>query len=718
MAKKITGIIAIFMISICLTAAVSADVGLPFETYTISRDYREIASPPAYVPDEMFRAEELGTSGLISPSDMEVHEDELFILDAGSNRILVLDESFRLKREIEGFINDGKEDHFSSPEGLTISPAGELYIADTANSRIVRMDLYGELITVYDRPDISVLEDDYKYLPLKTGVDRGGRIYVIARGVNRGLIVLDENGSFVNFTGAPRVTYDPITLIWKTILPRSAAKYMLKFVPTEFSNLYLDKESFIYTTIKSNDTTTLYTAISSRSQTTAKVVQRFNATGNDVLRRFGDIPIVGDVNWDLPSVTSSGLLAPADMTEGASAFEDITVDESGCYYCIDSYRGRIFAYDNDGNLLYAFGSNARREGNVQLGVAIELFSDKIVVLDRLGAQIVTYSQTDYGKKIQEAALLFNSGKYQKSYEKWNEVARYNGNLTIAYIGIGKSAYRLGDQATAMTNLRKANEKEYYSKAFYARRSAVINDFFPAIFAGTVVSIVVLVLFLLGVFKRKLSPGKPEHAVVSGMKYSLYLIVHPFDGFWDLKNEKRGNAAAGSVIFALAVISYIFRRQYCSYLYSEYDPATFNIFTEILIIVLPVMLWVLANWSLTTLMSGKGNMKDIYIATTYSLTPMILLFIPVSLMTHVLSLEEQAYVSFFINLAFVWIALLIFFGTMITHQYAFSKSVITGVMIIAGMVIIIFIGILFYNLLQRMLTFIISSWQELTLHIFD
>ena len=131
-----------------------------------------------------------------------------------------------------------------------------------------------------------------------------------------------------------------------------------------------------------------------------------------------------------------------------------------------------------------------------------------------------------------------------------------------------------------------------------------------------------------------------------------------------------------------------------------------------------MLWVLANWSLTTLMSGKGNMKDIYIATTYSLTPMVLLFVPVSLLTHVLSLEEQAYVSFFINLAFVWIALLIFFGTMITHQYAFSKSVITEVMIIVGMIIIVFIGILFYNLVQRMLTFVISSWQELTLHIFD
>ena len=31
----------------------------------------------------------------------------------------------------------------------------------------------------------------------------------------------------------------------------------------------------------------------------------------------------------------------------------LVVDELGCYYCADSYRGRIFAYDNDGNLLYA-----------------------------------------------------------------------------------------------------------------------------------------------------------------------------------------------------------------------------------------------------------------------------------------------------------------------------------------------------------------------------
>lgn len=39
------------------------------------------------------------------------------------------------------------------------------------------------------------------------------------------------------------------------------------------------------------------------------------------------------------------------------------------------------------------------------------------------------------------------------------------------------------------------------------------------------------------------------------------------------------------------------------------------------VALPVALWVLANWCLTTLFDGEGTLKDVYIATCYALTPL-------------------------------------------------------------------------------------------------
>ena len=44
------------------------------------------------------------------------------------------------------------------------------------------------------------------------------------------------------------------------------------------------------------------------------------------------------------------------VTTGPSLFVDITSDSYGNYYALDGKRGRVFAYDVDGNLLYAFGA--------------------------------------------------------------------------------------------------------------------------------------------------------------------------------------------------------------------------------------------------------------------------------------------------------------------------------------------------------------------------
>ena len=717
--KRIRRIVLLLLPLLCLCSVTVTAAGVPYRTYTISADYEELASPAAYLPAGHIDSASLQLeTAITAPSDMQVYDGRLYLLDGGTGRVLVLDEAFTVLYEIDGYDAGEERRAFKNPQGLTLSPTGELYVTDTDNRCIVKMTRSGETLRVFGAPAITALGEDYDFFPLKIGVDNADRMYIIARGINRGLLVMDQQGLFVSFSGTPRVTYDLFTMIWKTLLPRSASKSLQKFVPTEFSNLYLDEESFVYTTIRSVDSTALYAAVQSHSQTSVKLVQRFNATGADVLRRYGDVPIVGDVNWKLPSTTAAGVTAAQDSTEGPSAFEDIVVDETGCYYCVDSYRGRIFAYDHDGNLLYAFGGNANCEGNVITASAIELFAGRLIVLDRQTAQIVCYEMSDYGKALRDAALLFADGQYEQAAAQWREVAKSNGNLTLAYIGLGKCAYRMEDYQTAMRYLKLANEKTYYSKAYQAARSEAVSRYFGWIFAGVLLLLVLLFLLVLGVFHRKepkaaLDPA--AHPVRCGLRYALHLPVHPFAGFWELKHEKRGNAVSGTVILGLAIISHLFRQQYSGYLFSTYNAAKYNAFTEILTVLLPVLLWVLANWCLTTLMDGEGNMKDIYVATTYALAPMVLL-IPLTLISNVMSLGEASYYQFFLSLIFFCVGFLIFFGTMITHQYSLLKTLFTCALILIGIVVILFIGILFYNLIQRILSFVISSWQEISFHV--
>ncbi len=710
-------ICAVLCIAVLLpvTSAWAADV---YESYTISNDYQELASPAPFLPDATHKRFPWAGDAVkepvafSSPSDMEVYDEHLYVLDKDNGRIVVLNTGFEVVRVIDSYQKDGVQQKFNQPEGLTIASDGSLYIADTENSQIVKLTLEGELLGVFGRPDIYILEEDYTYFPMKLAVDRSGRMYVIARGINRGLVVLDGSNQFIRFAGAPRVTYDLFTMLWRKLLPRSAAKTMISFVPTEFSNIKIDDGMFIYAVIKSNDVDTLHSAIQSKSQDSVKVVQRFNATDTDILRRYGDVPIVGDVNWDLPSVTSSGVTSAKDATEGPSTFEDIVVDDYGTYYCMDSYRGRIFAYDSDGNLLYAFGGSSNQEGTVQLASAIELFAGRLIVLDRSAGLIASYDKTSYGESIEEAARLFSAGKYTEAYDKWSDVSRYNGNLTTAYIGMGKSAYFLGDYDTAMKYLKLAGEKEYYSKAFEFKRTAFLQEHFALFFIMLIVLIGLLVVYALGLIKRR-KRVYARGSVIGSLHYATHLSFRPFSSFWDLKHEKRGTMAGATTILAVTVIGYVFQKQYSGYLFSSYDPNTYNVLLDIASVLLLVLLWVVANWCLTTLMDGEGSMRDIYLATCYSLTPLALLLIPFTLVSNVLSLTEQPYYSILLAGVFLWTAFLLFVSVLITHQYSVFKTIITCVLIVIGILIIIFIAILFYNLLQHMISFVQSAWQELS-----
>ena len=48
-----------------------------------------------------------------------------------------------------------------------------------------------------------------------------------------------------------------------------------------------------------------------------------------------------------------------------------------------------------------------------------------------------------------------------------------------------------------------------------------------------------------------------------LKFALYCITHPLDGFWDLTHEKRGSIAAANTILLLTLLANLFKLQYTS-----------------------------------------------------------------------------------------------------------------------------------------------------------
>ena len=57
-------------------------------------------------------------------------------------------------------------------------------------------------------------------------------------------------------------------------------------------------------------------------------------------------------------------------------------------------------------------------------------------------------------------------------------------------------------------------------------------------------------------------------LLSSLRYSLYVIFHPFDGFWDLSREKRGSLGAANIIVFLVLLVRLLSMQFTPFLFMK------------------------------------------------------------------------------------------------------------------------------------------------------
>ncbi|MBO5842098.1 MAG: YIP1 family protein, partial [Clostridia bacterium] len=185
-------------------------------------------------------------------------------------------------------------------------------------------------------------------------------------------------------------------------------------------------------------------------------------------------------------------------------------------------------------------------------------------------------------------------------------------------------------------------------------------------------------------------------------YAFYVMLHPFDGFWDLKHERRGSIRGAGTINLIVIVTFFYQSIGQGYLMNPYNTYS-TIWAQAISVLVPLLLFVTANWCLTTLFEGEGSFKDIYIACSYSMMPIPLLVIPATIYSNFAIQTEVELIALVTTLAFLWMGVLIFFGTQVTHDYSIVKNLITILGTVLGMVFIMFIAILFTTLVGKLVS---------------
>lgn len=428
---------------------------LPYDTYNYDYQKNVVPTPAAYVPDEVVYSVDLECGKFTSPKDMFIADDGLiYVADTGNNRIVVLNSDMTLNRVISSFDNKGTEDTFLGPNGIYCSPENVLYIADTDNKRVVILDAAGQLVDIIQDPQSDVFAEDFEFAPLKVSADYAGRVYVVAKNAYQGILAFDQEHEFMGYFGTINVTVTLWQRFWRIFSTKEQRSRQQQFIATEFTNIDIDEDGFVYAT--------------NLDSSGGQAVRKLNPKGIDVITQNKNSKhnLSGDATF---SSTSS------DTYQGASEIIDVKVRDGGMFSLLDRKRGRIFTYDNEGNILYIFGGMGTQEGTFKIPVALETYEDKIYVLDSDNCTITVFAPTEYGRAINEAVRLRFEGDESEAIEIWEDVLRMDSNNEMAYSGIGKAYLSAGDNEKAMYYLRMGENQSFYSIAFKRYRNDLLRD---------------------------------------------------------------------------------------------------------------------------------------------------------------------------------------------------------------------------------------------------
>lgn len=193
---------------------------------------------------------------------------------------------------------------------------------------------------------------------------------------------------------------------------------------------------------------------------------------------------------------------------------------------------------------------------------------------------------------------------------------------------------------------------------------------------------------------------------------LRFFAHPIDLFNDIKYEKRGSLSVANLLLALYFLEEIINYFAVAYLFSNNEAQSFSVWPILLRTVVLVLLWCITNWAMSTLQDGKGTFKEIYLATCYALTPLVLFSVPLNLITNMMTLSESMFYSAISSALTLWSLILVFLGTMVVHQFTVRKT-IGSVLLSLGMIVIIaFLVLLGFSISQQMTTFVETIITEL------
>ncbi len=218
-------------------------------------------------------------------------------------------------------------------------------------------------------------------------------------------------------------------------------------------------------------------------------------------------------------------------------------------------------------------------------------------------------------------------------------------------------------------------------------------------------------YILSNIKKKITKEKITHSFKDIIITPFYILTHPLKGFYEFKMEKLRKSYVAIFYLVMMVLTQIISYNGKGFFVNTNNPINFNAFRITLLVLVPVALVTIGNWSITSLFDGKGKMIDIFSVITYSFAPYVWITLPNIVFSNFITLDEVGFYQAFSMIAIVLTGFMIFFGLLVIHEYGLLKTIVTLIFTVLAMGVIIFIVFLFLTIFQQIYSFLYSVYRE-------
>ncbi|EXX86711.1 hypothetical protein BG53_05580 [Paenibacillus darwinianus] len=659
----------------------------PYFTYTFDADgpvWTQSAYLPAGAVDGFNIAEKDGEGIVTSvplsrPEDIFIDaRDEVYVADTGNRRVVVFDRWGNYLRTI------GK-DVLSKPTGVYVDEEGTVYVADYGVSKVFLFGKDGSLLKQFGKPDSRLFGKNSPFKPTKVIADKRKNLYVVGEGTIQGLIQISREGEFFGYFGGNKTEFNLTRYLQRMFYTEAQMDQLMKRLPPSATNVAIDGEGLVFTS-------TIGKGFDG--------IRKLNVAGKNL---FADV-------W-----------SPMDIA-------DITVDRLGNFYAVDSFRGRIVEYNQDGQVLFVFGGNdvgSQRLGLFKSPSGIAVSSDgRLFITDKQRSNIQILKPTEFADVVREALVYYMDGKYAKSEEPWRKVLRLNSMFGLAHTGLGMAAMKQGDYATALEEFKTAGNKAEYSNAYWEIRRAWLMEYASKFLVG--IGLALSAIAILRKLYRKYGFGREAVAgwkwlksrkLIAQLLHAFRMMRHPVDGFYELENEGKASVWSATILLILLFVVRVVEIYYTNFLFTSWDVKKISLLSEAFKVYIPFFAWLIANYLVSTINDGEGKFKDIYKGSVYALGPYFIFAAPVAVMSKGLTSLEVVLYDFASNLIVVYSVFLMFMMVKEIHGYEIGQTIKNILLTLFGMLIMALLVFILFGLSNQVTDFMYSIFQEVKYRVY-